>query len=107
MNMTYGKSVNDIKAFMDKYKTVYLYGAGIYAKSILDHIGELQKNISALVVTSKRGISEKKYGFPVMEFGELHSDVDETGFILALPDKYISDVVDNICAGGGIITSYK
>lgn len=99
MNITYGKSVNDIKAFMDKHKMIYLYGAGIYAKSILDCIGELRKNITALVVTSKAGISEEKYGLPVMEFGEVCSDGNKTGFILALPDKYISDVVGKIRGG--------
>ncbi len=100
MNINYAKSVDDIREYMRKYKKVYLYGAGTYAQIVLDKLGVLRRNIDAIAVTSTLGNPQKCYELSVMELSEIHSDVNITCFIIAVPDRHISEIIDEIYRGG-------
>ncbi len=79
--------------FIEKYKHVYLYGAGVNGVFLADSLQARHIKISGFVVTRRKTEQTRILGWPLLELSELEAvHAQDCGFIFALGSNYHTEV---------------
>lgn len=79
---------------------VYVYGAGVYGKRIIKMLEELGIPIDGVLVTCKEDSDLPIYSHRIMEFEQIKEQIKDSTVIVAVSDKYQSDIHSLLQAHG-------
>ena len=88
------EETSTIISIFDKYKHIYIYGAGKLAENVISNF-PIEKDFSGVVVSKKINCPEMIDGYKVREVDDIDS-VKDSAFILALSEKYWDEVISNL-----------
>lgn len=75
---------------------LFVYGAGRYGSAIVHYLRLSNINIVGVVVSNKKNNPDELFGVRVMTLDEVGNKLDGANLVLALSDKYQSQVIDNL-----------
>ncbi len=84
--------------FIHRYKKIYIYGAGAWAKRCLAMLSGEVKGPEAFLVSSRHGNPESILGIPVLLLQQVVLN-EECGLIIAADKKYHQEILDTINSG--------
>lgn len=91
----YEDGVQKMLGFVHRYKKIYVYGAGDWAKRcLIMFLGEAAVP-DAFLVSDRHGNPESLLGIPVLQLSQVSLD-EECGLIIAAADKYWNEIVSRI-----------
>ncbi|MBO5178256.1 MAG: SPASM domain-containing protein [Lachnospiraceae bacterium] len=99
MNQIIGYSQQELEKAVLNYKQVYVYGAGVEGKRVLEELMQYQIPVTAIVVTSKQNNPDTVMGVKVIELKNVVPD-DKTMFIIGVSRKYEQQVAETLWESG-------
>lgn len=94
--------IEDLLLFCKKYEHLYIYGRLEQEEYLLKYLDMCNINIDGYVITRKGKIDEENFRYkvlPVVEFNDIRQD-DNTGIIMALPERYYDQIIPMFRACG-------
>jgi rhamnosyltransferase len=85
---------NDMWPLVEKRKKIFVYGAGVNAKKMIQILHRLEISIEGIIVSDSNRTAPSFFGYKVYELSEIELDPESMGIIIAVRDH--EEIVRNL-----------
>lgn len=95
----WGSNEWDILNYIQKFESVYVYGAGMYGNILVNDLKARNCKVEAVVVTSKKGNPNTIAGIPVVGLEDVIAG-DRNLFVLGVSERYTTEITNLLMMHG-------